>query len=78
MTEMSSVSEDLRLRETRISNVPWRKWGPYLSERQWGTVREDYSAHGAAWDYPDEPMNTSMATTAPASGPAIRPAGPDC
>src|SRR5579871_2162870 len=31
--------------------VPWRRWGPYLSERQWGTVREDYSAGGDAWDY---------------------------
>ena len=30
---------------------PWRRWGPYLSERQWGTVREDYSPHGTAWDY---------------------------
>jgi hypothetical protein len=30
---------------------PWRKWGPYLSERQWGTVREDYSQDGNAWDY---------------------------
>ncbi|MEO6719176.1 MAG: hypothetical protein ABIN67_02380, partial [Ferruginibacter sp.] len=29
----------------------WKKWGPYLSERQWGTVREDYSEHGNAWDY---------------------------
>ena len=29
----------------------WRAWGPYLSERQWGTVREDYSEHGTAWDY---------------------------
>ena len=29
----------------------WRRWGPYLSERQWGTVREDYSAGGEAWDY---------------------------
>src|SRR6202023_3949559 len=29
----------------------WRRWGPYLSERQWGTVREDYSEHGTAWDY---------------------------
>jgi hypothetical protein len=51
MNKMSSASEDLRLREASISNVPWRKWGPYLSERQWGTVREDYSAHGTAWDY---------------------------
>ena len=32
-------------------HVPWRRWGPYLSERQWGTVREDYSDNGAAWDY---------------------------
>ena len=31
--------------------TPWYRWGPYLSERQWGTVREDYSAHGTAWDY---------------------------
>ena len=31
--------------------MPWRRWGPYLSERQWGTVREDYSASGSAWDY---------------------------
>src|SRR5580700_8869906 len=33
------------------SKIPWRKWGPYLSERQWGTVREDYSQDGNAWDY---------------------------
>src|ERR1035437_8480020 len=43
--------EHRRLQETRDNNVPWRKWGPYLSERQWGTVREDYSADGNAWDY---------------------------
>ncbi len=36
---------------TRDAKVPWRMWGPYVSERQWGTVREDYSAHGSAWDY---------------------------
>ena len=40
-----------RLQEAREKQVPWRKWGPYLSERQWGTVREDYSADGNAWDY---------------------------
>jgi Glycosyl hydrolase family 63 C-terminal domain len=51
MIKMSSAGEDLRLRDASISHVPWRKWGPYLSERQWGTVREDYSAHGTAWDY---------------------------
>jgi hypothetical protein len=37
--------------EARESNIPWRKWGPYLSERQWGTVREDYSDNGDAWNY---------------------------
>jgi hypothetical protein len=42
--------EQGRLNEAR-NNVPWRKWGPYLSERQWGTVREDYSENGNAWDY---------------------------
>jgi hypothetical protein len=43
--------EAVRLREARDHNVPWKKWGPYLSERQWGTVREDYSEDGNAWDY---------------------------
>ncbi len=42
--------EALRLRETG-ANTPWKKWGPYLTERQWGTVREDYSLDGNAWDY---------------------------
>src|SRR3954466_16278747 len=40
-----------RLAEARVKSVPWRKWGPYLSERQWGTVREDYSADGDAWNH---------------------------
>jgi hypothetical protein len=43
--------EVLRLKAAREQKVPWRKWGPYLSERQWGTVREDYSESGNAWDY---------------------------
>jgi hypothetical protein len=43
--------EALRLREAAAHNSPWRRFGPYLSERQWGTVREDYSAHGNAWEY---------------------------
>ena len=43
--------ERARLLEARESGVPWRKWGPYLSERQWGTVREDYSDSGDAWGY---------------------------
>ena len=41
--------EELRLEETREEQVPWKKWGPYLSERQWGVVREDYSDDGDAW-----------------------------
>jgi hypothetical protein len=48
---MNTISESARLQETRASSVPWKKWGPYLSERQWGTVREDYSPDGNAWDY---------------------------
>ena len=43
--------EKKRLDDSRGSIIPWKKWGPYLSERQWGTVREDYSEHGTAWDY---------------------------
>jgi hypothetical protein len=45
------VSELARLAEARDRGVPWRKWGPYLSERQWGTVREDYSESGDAWNH---------------------------
>ena len=48
---MRTNPETLRLQETRTNKIPWRKWGPYLSERQWGTVREDYSKDGNAWDY---------------------------
>ncbi|MDX2179561.1 MAG: glucosidase [Bryobacteraceae bacterium] len=43
--------ENVRLAESDSNKVPWKLWGPYLSERQWGTVREDYSADGNAWDY---------------------------
>jgi hypothetical protein len=43
--------ESARLEEARSAKTPWRKWGPYLSERQWGTVREDYSQDGNAWNY---------------------------
>src|SRR6266850_1425555 len=48
---VTQQSEQTRLSEATGKNVPWRKWGPYLSERQWGTVREDYSQDGNAWDY---------------------------
>jgi hypothetical protein len=43
--------EVARLEEARNAKTPWKKWGPYLSERQWGTVREDYSQDGNAWEY---------------------------
>ena len=43
--------EELRLQQDRERTAYWKRWGPYLSERQWGTVREDYSPHGSAWDY---------------------------
>jgi hypothetical protein len=43
--------EGERLEEADARRQPWRKWGPYVSERQWGTVREDYSASGYAWNY---------------------------
>ncbi|MFQ4139254.1 MGH1-like glycoside hydrolase domain-containing protein [Nodosilinea sp. PGN35] len=43
--------EHQRLQAAHQSQTPWQKWGPYLSDRQWGTVREDYSATGAAWGY---------------------------
>ena len=43
--------ENRRLREAREQTAPWKKWGPYLSDRQWGTVREDYSENGDAWNF---------------------------
>ena len=49
MTTMTA--EHIRLKEAHKQSVPWLMWGPYLSERQWGTVREDYSEGGNAWDY---------------------------
>ncbi len=45
------TAENVRLEEAREGKIPWKKWGPYLSERQWGTVREDYSEGGDAWNY---------------------------
>ena len=45
------TKEEQRLEESRERRVHWKRWGPYLSERQWGTVREDYSPGGTAWDY---------------------------
>ena len=45
------TAEEQRLEEARLGVANWRRWGPYLSERQWGTVREDYSPDGTAWEY---------------------------
>src|SRR5215510_9171058 len=45
------TQEDQRLHETNDGEAAWKKWGPYLSERAWGTVREDYSPYGNAWEY---------------------------
>jgi hypothetical protein len=47
----ADVAEQKRLKDARELGVPWKTWGPYLSERQWGTVREDYSADGNAWEH---------------------------
>jgi len=47
----ASDPETLRIREIRDDASGWRRWGPYLSDRSWGTVREDYSADGDAWRF---------------------------
>lgn len=49
--QLSLTQEEKRLEESKKRTVHWKRWGPYLSERQWGTVREDYSPHGDAWEY---------------------------
>ena len=65
-TQKSSVTymettEQRRLNEAREKDIPWKKWGPYLSERQWGTVREDYSHDGNAWNYFSHEQSRSRA-----------------
>ena len=55
------VTEQKRLNEARETGIPWKKWGPYLSERQWGTVREDYSQDGNAWAYFSHDQSRSRA-----------------
>src|SRR5712675_2598698 len=55
------TAEQKRLNDARETNVPWKKWGPYLSDRQWGTVREDYSPDGNAWEYTTHDMARSKA-----------------
>src|ERR1700750_1169505 len=51
MSSSKVTAEHQRLAENRAGQKHWKRWGPYLSERAWGTVREDYSAHGNAWEY---------------------------
>ncbi len=48
---VAETAEHERLKQDRERSVYWKRWGPYVSERQWGTVREDYSPYGTAWDY---------------------------
>jgi len=55
------TKEQHRLNEARDAGIPWKKWGPYLSERQWGTVREDYSRDGNAWNYFSHDQSRSRA-----------------
>ncbi|MDO7845858.1 glucosidase [Hymenobacter sp. M29] len=55
------MQEQTRLAEARTKNAPWKQFGPYLTERQWGTVREDYSAHGDAWNYISHDMARAYA-----------------
>src|SRR5438128_8185926 len=51
MAGSTKTEEAKRLEESTSRSVHWKRWGPYLSERQWGTVREDYSEFGTAWEY---------------------------
>ena len=60
MTDIMT-EEQKRLKENYSNSKNWLKWGPYLSERQWGTVREDYSANGDAWNYITHDMSRSKA-----------------
>ncbi len=50
-SDRTATAEQSRLLQSRSAATPWKLWGPYLSERQWGTVREDYSENGDAWGY---------------------------
>src|SRR5215510_11205277 len=57
----TETAEGRRLLETQGKPLLWRRWGPYVSERAWGTVREDYSSNGAAWDFLSHDMARSKA-----------------
>src|SRR5687768_17116667 len=51
MNYITMTAEEKRLEESRQRTKHWKRWGPYLSERAWGTVREDYSPYATAWEY---------------------------
>jgi hypothetical protein len=72
MDPLVDVTEQKRLNDAREAQIPWKKWGPYLSERQWGTVREDYS-EGATRGITSP---TTMRAHAPTSG--ARTGSADC
>ena len=59
------TQEEIRLAESGARKKHWKRWGPYLSERAWGTVREDYSPDGDAWEYS---ARTTMPARAPIAG----------
>ena len=48
---MPPLPEQVRLAQAEARTNHWKRWGPYLAERAWGTVREDYSPNGTAWEY---------------------------
>ena len=70
--------EHERLREPYSTPIaPWRRWGPYVSERAWGTVREDYSADGNAWAYfPHDHARLSSSAGVPGKSEAVWPSSP--
>jgi hypothetical protein len=61
MLQVYDSQETRRLEEDRLRQRNWKRWGPYLSNRQWGTVREDYSAGGSCWDYLSHEQSRSRA-----------------
>ena len=61
VSTVADTAEGRRLLETHAKPLLWRRWGPYVSERSWGTVREDYSPNGAAWDFLSHDMARSKA-----------------
>ena len=67
------MTEHQRLAETRHGRAAWKLWGPYLSERQWGTVREDYSRDGNAWEYVSHDAARSRARLISEKHPELKP-----